>query len=187
MEASWFAGMLRHPIGIAVLVAAVLLSAAALYSGRRVSAPISPKRLAFGYIGAVVVCLGIAAVSSYVPREEALTKWHVPSENYWEAVFNQFAVLATLLTYFTVLGIAIVGAPVIFAMARRGFGSIPWVLLASVVISLGAALVLVQLSQPSNASFARDAPGLAGAHLLLSLGFSLGAGLPWRRKTAIEA
>ena len=187
MEAYWFAAMLWRPTGIAVLVGAVLLSVTALYAGRRVSAPISPKRLALGYLGAVGVCLGIAAVSSYVPREEALTKWHVPPENYWEAVFNQFAVLATLSTYFTVLGIAVVGAPVIFAMARRGFGSVPWVLLASTVISVATALVLIQDSQPSNVSFLHDAPGLIGVHLLLSLGFSVGAGLPWRRKPASQA
>ena len=182
MEANWFAAMLIHPVAITVLAAAVLLSAAALYSGRRALAPISPSRLACGYAGAVLACLCIAATLSYIPREEALTKWHVPAENYWSAVFNQFATLAILLIYFAMLGIAVIGTPVIFAMARHGFASVPWVLVASAAISLLTICILMQVNKPSSANFWRLAPGLIGTHLLLSLCFCIGAGLPWRRK-----
>jgi hypothetical protein len=176
--------LLWHPIGMTVLAVVVLLSTAILYLGRTAPSPISLKRLAFGYLGATIVCLGIAAVNSYIPPEQALSHWKVPSARYWEAVLSQFALIATFMTYIATLGIAIVGAPVILAMARRGYGSVPWVLFASLLISLIATFLLVRFSQPSGAAFGRVAPVIVGPHLLLALGFSVGAGLPWRRRTA---
>lgn len=180
MEASWIASMLlTHPLAIAALVGIPLLSALALYSGNSTPRAIPPSRLAFGYVGIFVVCVFIAATSSFISPEEAFTKWRVPSDKYWSALFREFLVICVLLIYSSFLGFAIVGAPVTFALARRGLATVPWVLVASVVISSIASLFLTQFSYRSYAQIAFDILFLVGGHLLLALGFCVGARLPW--------
>ena len=173
------AALFMHPIAIALGLGVVFLCGLVLYSGRGTAPPLSKRQLALGYLGIVLVCLGIAAASTYVSPEEALAQWHVPAEHYWGAILNEFVAVSVALAYLSVIGTAVIGAPIIFALARRGFGTVPCVLGASIIISLLGAVVLVWFSQPSSASFTRDAPYFVGTHLLLALGFCVGAGLPW--------
>jgi hypothetical protein len=184
MEMAMLAVILMHPIGLAILVFAVALSAVILRLARTPSPLITIRRLAYGYLGAVAICLVCAATFSYVSPDEAMTRWQVPADLYWQEILHEVWLLTFLLSYIAVLGIALIGIPVIVALARLGLGTIPWTLLASVVISLTAAFSLTRLSQPSSASFVRDAPYLTGLHLLLTTAFCIGAGMPWRsRKT----
>jgi hypothetical protein len=187
MEASWFASMLLHPVAVVALVVVVSLSSVLLLKAGGPRFPIARSQLLFGYLGATVICIVVAGVSSYVPPEEALSKWHVPPENYWEALRNEFTVLLVLFMYAALIGIALVGAPIIFALARAGRATAPWLLLTSVIISLVGAWLLVQINQPSSASFMRDAPYIAGLHFLVALGFCVGARLPWRSRPCDES
>lgn len=180
MEASWLAMALWHPLGLAVLAGVVLISSLVLYSSSD-TAPINRWRLAGGYGAAILVCLVIAAVSSYIPEQESQQRWGVPPERYWDAVFGQFTTLAVLLTYLTVFGIAVLGSPVVFALARRGYGNIPSVLIASVLISLLAAVAIAAVLAPGP-HFGRDVAWVVSVHGLLALAFALGVGLPWRRQ-----
>ena len=182
MASDWLASMLIHPFAIGLLVGVVLLSAAVLYLREDSRPPMGPGRLAAGYAGAILFGLVMAAASSYVPREEALTKWHVLAEDYWLVSLRSFLGVAILLIYTAVFGIAVVGAPVVFAMSRRGWGTIPKILLASVAISLVFFFVLVLLTQSPGPHFWRGMATLVGMHLILALGFCIGSRMPWREK-----
>ena len=184
METDMFAGMLLHPLAICLLAGTVLVSARVLYRNRAIRPPISGWELFFGYLSVTIVGLVIAAVSSYVSPEEAI-KWHVSSERYWATVLNEFAALAIVITYISIFGIAVVGAPVVFALARRGLGTVPWILVASLTISILVASAAAWYAKPYSGfeeklhDLVRAAPVVIGSHLVLSLSFCIGARLPW--------
>jgi hypothetical protein len=186
METAMVAAWLVQPLAIVVVLLVVLISAVLLHKSGGNNRPIGYTRLAFGYAGVIIACFIIAGVSSYVSPEEATTKWHVPPERYWTVLRNEFLVLSIVLMYVSLVGVAIIGAPVIFFLARFGFANIPTVLFASVVISMIGAFALVMLSQLSSARFLRDAPIIVGGHLVLALGFCIGIGLPWSIKRVHE-
>jgi len=172
------AALLTSPMAIAFVLAVALASGFALTRVWHPS-PLPKQQLALGYLGVVVVCLIVAAVSAYVSPEDAVQRWHIPRDQYWASLFRTFALLSVVLTCLSILGVAVIGAPIIFALASRGLGRVPYILAASIIVSLVVAFALAALTQPSSATFARDAPYLVGLHLLLSLGFCIGAGLPW--------
>ena len=180
MESAALAGLALHPVALAALAVVLVVSTIVLYSSSGVPPPLSKSRLFFGYLGVVVGCLGIAAVSGYVSPEEALARWGVPPEQYWQVLLAGVATMSVLLVYVALMCVAIIGAPAIFALARCGQGNAPAVLVISIAISLVGALALVQFSQSSSTSFVRDAPYLVGTHLVLALGFCVGAKLPWK-------
>jgi len=124
----------------------------------------------------------MAAASSYVTREEAVTVWHVPAANYREVVTREFVNTATLLIWFAAVGISVVGIPVVLALVRRGFGTVPWVLLASAaisIVSLAAFALVFMLPAHTDIPVLRLVLFFIGSHLALSLGFCVGANLPW--------
>ena len=184
METAWLANALMHPIAIAVLILVVLTSTFILTAEAQV-VPISRKRLIFGYLGVLITSLLLVAAISYVSPQEALDTWQVPAERYWSALLNQFFSLFVLFTYIAFIGVALVGAPAIFWLARRGLGTIPWVLLFSASISLVSAAVLVQSSSSPIRSFLTDAPLLVGWHLALAIGFCVAARMPWRKEKSL--
>ena len=182
MEASWAAAMLARPMPLVVAVLIVIASSVAIYRFAPGASSISRMRLLGGYIGAIATCALISAASSYVPVHEAQAVWHVPPERYWSALLNEFLVLFVLMAYVSILGIALIGAPAVFLLNRWNRATVPWVTVASIVISLVASVIVVLFSQPSNTTFANTVPMLVGAHALLALGFSIGARLPWRSR-----
>lgn len=184
MEMHWFAAVLMQPFAVVLLIVVVFLSTYILYSGNKKSPSITLWQLASGYIGVITVCLLLAAILSYVSPEEAATKWHVPAEHYWNVLFKEFLVSSILLVYFSMFGVAIIGGPIVLALARRGLASVPWILAASVAVSVIVTSTLMRYSQSSSSSFVSDALLLIGTHLLLALGFCLGARLPWHIKPA---
>jgi hypothetical protein len=185
MESAWMAAALMHPVGLLVLFVAVISSSYILLSLR--DPPLRRRQLVGGYVGLVAFALGMAAAGSYVSPEDAVQIWKVPPEAYWSALLDGFFTSAVLAVYIGLMGSSVVGVPVIFWLARRGLKGAPWVLGASVVISTIAAALLAQTSTHPFETFLRDTPYLAGAHLLLALGFCIGARLPWVARTLREA
>jgi hypothetical protein len=184
MAADLLIGLLRHPIAIVVWVCILLGLSVVTYRANSGPPPIRPLRLFGGYSAAFAVCIALAAVSAYVPREEATAVWHVPPERYREAITREFFDALVMLVFFAGLGIALVGVPVVFRLARAGRAQIGWVLLASAGISAAFSVALSILFLSGSISWLRAFLSLLGyslsTHLLLSLGFSLAAGLPWR-------
>ncbi|KAF1072320.1 hypothetical protein [Variovorax sp.] len=185
MEAGWLAGALWDPIALAVLAVILLVSTAMLYSRSDAPPPVSIARLALGYVVVVLMCCGFAAASSYTPADEAGARWGIPPERYWSALLVEFSTLWVLLSYGVLVGMAIIGVPVLFAMARRGWGTVPGLMAISVPISLLFLVALTALSRRAlSRRLALDAAlTILAMHLVLSLGFGVAAGLPWRRKT----
>ena len=181
MGADIFAAYLIHPMAIAVGVV-ILFALSALQYRRKVEPPpIVPIRLVAGYLSMFIVCTAFTAISSYVPETEAATKWHVPAERYWQVQINAFLTELVLLAYVSLVGIAMIGLPIIFSLSRRGLATIPLVLLASAAISALLAALLTSSNEPPFQHLAYMAAYFAGTHLLLSFAFCLGAGIPWRR------
>lgn len=185
MESAWIAAALIHPVGLLVLLLTVVGSSYIMLSMREPA--LSGRQLVGGYVGLVAFALGIAAAGSYVSPEDAVRIWRVPPEAYWSALLNGFVIHAVLAVYTGLMGSSLVGIPIVFWLARRGLVGAPWVLIASLFVSIAAAALLAQASTSPVEAFRRSAPYLAGTHFLLALGFCLGARLPWRVRTARAA
>jgi hypothetical protein len=182
MESAMFTAMLLHPIAVLIAVSVVLVATVVSYYAIPSARSISVARLVGGYLGALAVVVLICAVTGYVSPEEAQTVWKVPPENYWTALWREFLTLFVMLCYATVLGIAVVGAPAIFLLNWKQRATVPWVLVAAAIISIGAALVLETFIASRNP--VQTIGYLVGGHLLLALGFCLGARLPWKADSA---
>ncbi len=180
MELMMIAGMLLHPAALAVLFLVVIAASIPMFVRKHVKAPFTVFRLIQGYVGALLAVAVIAFLISYVGPEEAQKTWNVPPEYYVRAVLNRFIALFTLLAYCTLLVIALVGAPVVYTLSRRGFGTVPRALLAAVVLSLLTAVPLY-----FGGVNAREGRGLAAGavalHAFACLGLCVGLRLPWRR------
>jgi hypothetical protein len=160
----------------------VVIGASAIHYSNDISKPVvSPRRLLVAYLSVVFLCSVIAAFSSYVPQAEAATKWHVSSENYWEVQVHSYLVNFTLTACIALIGIALVGLPIVIALGRRGLATVPWVLVASVPVSVATAIFASAGDHPTFRHLAYTIKYFGGMHLLLALSFCLGAGLPWRR------
>lgn len=173
-----FVGVLLHPIAVLISVCVVLSATVLSYYAVPGARAISLSRLAGGYLGAVMVVVLICAVSSYVSPEEAKTVWKVPFESYWNALWREFLTLFVIFFYGSILGIAVVGAPAIFLLNWKQRATVPWILLIATIISIIAALIIVSVIAPRNPM--QTIGYLVGWHLLLALGFCVGAGLPWK-------
>jgi hypothetical protein len=178
MESAMLAAMLLHPMAVLISVCVVLVATVASYYVIPGARRITLSRLVGGYLGALLVVVLICAASSYVSPEEAQAVWKVPPENYWTALWHQFLTLFVTLCYATILGIAVIGAPAIFLLNWRQRATVPWILLVAAIISIAAALLLETFIASRHAI--QTIGYLVGGHLLLALGFCLGARLPWK-------
>lgn len=183
MEMHMIAGVLMHPIAIAILAGIVMLSAVILYSNKSRPPSIAGSQLGFGYLGVAVTCLLIAAIFSYVSPEASAQKWKVPADQYWNVLGTKFLVQSILLIYISFLGVAIIGAPIIFMLARRGKANMPWVLISSVVVSL---CFTIAFFRPSEPDFVLTALSFVFVHLLFTFSFGIGARLPWESRPKHE-
>jgi hypothetical protein len=185
MEAAWFASMMFQPVPVAIALAVVVLMTFLVTPKKATPPLVSRRQLFFGYLGVFAVCVLIAAGSSYVSPDEAWSVWKVPPENYWHALMNQFLVQVVLLTGLSVVGAAIIGAPIVVALSRRRLATVPWVLVASALVSLVFTGMLMAVgSGTSNTGFWQLALFVLGTHLALSLGFCIAARLGWRLRQA---
>jgi len=182
MGADYFAGMLLNPV-VAAFFLVVIAGISSIHYLRNGGAPVVPaNRLLPAYACALLACAVASAVMSYVSPEEALLKWKVPPENYWNAELNEFFTTYAFAAYASLLGIATVGLPVIIHLGRRGLATIPVVLAAATVISLLLAALMSVGDSPPFRHFGALAKELVYGHLLVAMAFCLGAGLPWRRR-----
>lgn len=180
MAATFIAGMLINPFVLGLFLLAVAGITSIHYRQRQHPPAIKARRLLPAYACALAACALASAVMSYVSPEEALLRWKVPPENYWNAQLNEFVSTFAFAAYASLLGIAAIGLPVIFGLARRGFATAPAVLVAAAVISmLFAALMAAGSTSPFH-HFLALASELVYGHVLIAAGFCLGAGLPWR-------
>jgi hypothetical protein len=193
MEARMIASLLMQPsllllLALIVCASVVLGGAPSGTAGR-----LSRWQLLRGHVGAALVGLTMAAAFSYVSREEAVTVWHVSAANYWEVITREFVNNATLIVRSAGVGISVVGIPIVLALVSRGLGTAPWVMLASVaisIVSLAASALVLLLPSHAHIPHVLDLVFLVvGTHLALSLGFCVRAKLPWtfmRRTYEIE-
>ena len=173
------AGMLAHPVALLIGLVVVSVSNLMLYSLAPRATAIAPLRLAGGYAGAILACAAVSAAAIYVSPEDSRTVFHVPVEQYWNVLLREFLAVFVILCYATVVGIALVGAPVAFVLNARRRASVSWMVAASLAISALAA-TLFAMAFPSSISSFLTAAYVAGLHLVLTLGFCLGARIPWR-------
>ncbi len=88
--------------------------------------------------------------------------------------------MAVVLAYFSLVGCAILGLPAVLALAKRGYGSAPAIVAASIALSLVTLVPLGLLSPLSPRNVAEVVGYLVPDHVALALGFAFGARLPWR-------
>ncbi len=177
MEASFAAGALLHPISLLILA---LIMFAGVKLGAD-SSSLSWRRLLGGFAGVLLASLIVAAASAYVSPEDAV-RFGVHEEHYVGALARQFLVLAVLCGYVSIVGCAAVGLPVTLALAKRGFATAPFVVLASLPISLAVLVPMGLMFGMSAKHVAQTAPYLLLGHVATALGFALGARLPWQFK-----
>lgn len=167
-----------------LLALMIVLAVSAVHYGPTKAAPVlSPKKLVLGYVGVAVAVAVIAGASAYVPIEEAVSMWHVPEKNYWSALIHSYIVHFVLMLCLSLVGVACVGVPIVFALGRRGWATTPAVLLLSVPVSTLVALVLSAGDYIPFMHFQHTWSYLVAQHLVLALSFCGAAGLPWRRAT----
>ena len=176
MGAEFFAS----PFTVVIALLIVLASSTVYYAGRQ-SPLVSRRRLFVGYASVILTCAVLAAVSAYVSPQEAVSKWKVPHDRYWPILTRHFVTTLVLMGSVALVGIAIIGLPIVATLDKLKLATIPNVLVATVPAS---AVVAVVLSSGDITPFQHLALTLAyviGTHMVLALSFCLGAGLPWRR------
>jgi hypothetical protein len=188
MPADWLFSLLRNPITIGAWLSVVIIASVARYRAASFPPPIAVPRLIVGYAVALAICVVFSGASAYVSKEEAAAIWHVQPERYREVLTREFLNNLAGATFVAGLGIALVGVPTICWLARKGRAQIGWVLVASACISGAFSIAFAVLFLSSSSVWLSALLQLFGycllSHLVLSLGFSLGAGLRWRASNA---
>lgn len=190
MGADLIFGLLTHPVCLVFWLGLLSTSCFVAYRNPITHSCIPPLRLVTGYFGVFLACIPISALHSYISPDEASHMWHIPPERYWNVMKNEFFSNLMITTMIGTSGIAIVGLPVIFRLARVERASIGWVLLTSIAISITFSLVFsvffLTSTQPWIVLTFKLIKISAPAHLLMALCFCIGAGLRWQspRKTA---
>jgi hypothetical protein len=168
---------------VILFVLTLVIGASSVHYRDNARAPVvNARRLIVGYIAVVLCCSVMAAVSSYVPQAEAASKWHVSPENYWSVQLRSYFVALTLMACVALLGVAFVGVPIMFGLARFGLATAPIVLAASIPVSIVAAVLLSAGDSPAFRHLGLTVVYLIGQHLLLALSFCVAVGLPWHRR-----
>jgi hypothetical protein len=176
------AEVFASPVVVLFVLALVAGASAVHYRDAARRPVVSAQRLLAGYIAVVLCCAAISAVSSYVPQAEAASRWHVQPENYWSVQLRTYFVEFTLMACVALLGVALVGVPIVFGLARLGWATAPSVLAASILVSIAAAVLSSAGDSPAFRHLGFTVRYLVGQHLLLALSFCLAVGLPWRRR-----
>ena len=142
-------------------------------------------RLLRGYAGSLLVLALVVAAASYVSPERALAVWHVPAERYYSVLFREFIFNFCAIAFVVVLGMSVFGVPLLVALLKAGRATTPWLILASVVISivivLAASAAMSGTFNPNSSStdLLKGLGFVVIAHGVLATGFGIGARLPW--------
>ncbi|MBI2768753.1 MAG: hypothetical protein HYX47_03980 [Burkholderiales bacterium] len=178
------AEVFASPVVVLIVLVLVVGASAIHYRNDARRPVVSVRRLVAGYFAVVLCSAAIAAFSSYVPQGEALAKWHVPPEDYWAVQLRAYFVEFTLMACVVLLGVAFVGLPIVFGLARRGWATVPSVVGSSLLVSAVAAVLMSAGDSPAFRHLGFTIKYLVGQHLLLALSFCLAVGLPWRREAS---
>jgi hypothetical protein len=167
--------MILSPIG---LIICILIPWAAIFLAHRPQ--LSAVRLIGGYLGGLCTLAIAVAAYSYVSPQEAVSVWHVPPENYWSALFELLLSTFVVAAFVSLVGISVVGIPVLVRLSNRGMATAPWLILSSVAISTAFAIVVYVLRHSaSDATFFDVLWFLVVSHVIVAAGFALAARLPW--------
>jgi hypothetical protein len=168
------------PLTVLVSLLVALASAVAYYVNSH-SPLVSKRSLAAGYLAVILASALLCAVSAYVSPGEANNKWQVPPDRYWAVLLNSYLTQLILFGSAAVIGVALVGFPIVLLLGRFGNATTPAVLVASLLVSAATALLLSSGDVTPYMHLGRTLAYLVGTHGVLALSFCLGAGIPWRR------
>ena len=175
METMFAAAAILSPFGLMV---SVLIPTIAIILARRPH--LSAGRLVCGYVGALCALAVAVAASSYVSREDAASVWHVPPSRYWGALIELFAGTYVVAAFATIIGISLVGLPVLVWLSYKGRATAPWLILTAGAISTAVAILLYGLMHfSSNITLFETFSMLTVTHVVSATGFALAARLPW--------
>jgi hypothetical protein len=175
METMMAAGLVLNPLGLIVFVLFPLITI------RLVRCPqLSATPLAAGYIGALFALAIAVGRWSYFSLEDAVSIWHIAPEQYWSELLGQYVSVFVVTAFLSVVGISVVGVPVLIALSNRSRANVPRFVLASVLISTAmAVLKSLLVGTLFSIEFLRTWGFLVVSHVILTIGFSLAARLPW--------
>jgi hypothetical protein len=175
METMMAGGLILSPLGLIIFVVIPLIAIRLLHRPE-----LSAARLAAGYIGALVaLALGVGRWS-YFSFEDAVSVWHITPERYWSELLGQYVSIFVVTAFLSVVGMSVVGIPVLIALSNCSRATVPWFVLASVLIStLMAILESLLVGTLFSVEFLRTWGLLVISHVILTMGFSLAARLPW--------
>lgn len=160
------------------IIFCIFITVLAIMMARRPE--LSARRLIGGYIGAVLVFAILIAVQSYFPVDEALAQWQVPPENYIATLSEHFYLNFIVYGFWCLIGVSLIGIPVLVALAVNNRASAPWLIAASAVVALTASVFIEMfLGLVSMASFFEMLCVFLPVCCLTTTGFALGARLPW--------
>jgi len=125
------------PLGILLCLAIVAL---AIFMAQRPGLP--ARRLIGGYLGALAVFAVFVAVRTYCPRDAALAQWNVTPEHYLAALGEHFYTNFMVFGYWSLIGMSVIGLPLLVAFAANNRATAPWLIGASAVVALLLAVVL---------------------------------------------
>jgi hypothetical protein len=175
METMFAAAAIVSPFGLLI---SLLIPTFAIILVR--SPYLSAGRLVCGYVGALCALAVAVAASSYVSREDAASVWHVPPSRYWGALIELFASTYVVAAFATIIGISLVGLPVLVWLSSKGRATAPWLILTAGAISTGVAILLYGLMHfSSNITLFETFSVLTVTHVVSATGFALAARLPW--------
>ena len=169
------AGAILSPLG---LIICILIPTITIFFARRLR--LSAGRLAAGYVGALFALAVAIAASSYVSPQDALSVWHVPPNHYWGALVELFTSTFVVAAFASIIGISLVEIPILIGLSSSGMDTAPWLIVASLMISTAFAILAYALmDSSSNNTFFGILGYAVVAHSVITIGFSLGARLPW--------
>ena len=164
MESYLAATAVLSPLGLMIFLG---LPAAAIFVAARPG--LSALRLVGGYVGALVLLAALLFGSIPFNPTETL-----------DSAAATYVVAAAI----TVAGISIIGVPAVVVLFHEGVATAPRLLIVSVVVSLLFAFLFHALSGSNGRAAVTDTGLLVLSHGLLTIGFAVGARLPWRRSLA---
>lgn len=188
METMMLAAALMNPMGLLILF---LVPTIAIGFAR--GPVLTTGRLLRGYAAVLLVLALVVAAASYVSPERALSVWDVPAERYYSVLIREFVFNFFAVAFVAVLAMSVVSVPLLVALFKAGRATIPWLILASVVISIVIVLAASAAMSGTVISTPPTSPGtdlLKGlglvviAHGVLATGFGIGARLPWAMRNA---
>lgn len=180
MEIIFMATILMDTWPIIFCLATIFTSSYLIYEKSYYTGYFSPSKFIGGYIGIIAACAIISAALVYVPPDVSVSTFKIEPDKYWEVIKREFIVVFIVFTYFSLIGTAIFGMPVIYVLAKKDLATIPAVLGASIAISTVFSALISLSSQKSINTFIDLTLSITVIHLLTTFAFCIGARFRWK-------